>query len=332
MKNLKNILLAQLLFSALFFSCREPIDINVPDTEKKIVLNGLINPDSVISVNLSKSISILDKDDKIVFLENADVKIYENDVFKETLQYDTNGYYRGSIYPQIGKIYKVTAKYQNLDAVDAETNILNPPIISDINSDPQFQQETQTWYNSDTGEPFDTTLYTLDRLDVSITIDDPPADENYYFLTFTANLAQYQFYPPDYEPVFVGYKMTSIDYDILNMNWENHYYSRNMNGYVFSDNLFNGTNYTLNASVRTGNYAGNGYTEADNTLDKIYVNLHSVTKDFYDYVISFSKYQDIDGNPLAEPVNIKSNITGGFGFFSGYSTKKDSIMIVFPNN
>ncbi len=311
-------------------SCREPIDINVPDTEKKIVLNGLINPDSVISVNLSKSISILDKDDDIKFLSDATVKIFENEIFKETLLYDTNGYYRGTIYPQTGKTYKITADYQNLAPVDAETEISSPPVFSNINSDPMFTQETQTWYNSDTGEPFDTTFYRLDELDVSFTINDPAAEENYYFLTFTANLAQYQYYPPDYEPVFTGYKMTSLNYDVFNMNWENYYNSKEMNGYVFSDNLFNGTNYTINASISARGYGGNGYSEADNSLDKIYVNLHSITKDFHDFVISYSKYQDIEGNPLAEPVNIKSNINNGFGFFSGYSTKKDSIIIEYP--
>ncbi len=311
-------------------SCREPIDINIPDTEKKIVLNGLINPDSTVTVNLSKSISILDKDDEIRFLNGATVKIFEDEVLKETLQYDTNGYYRGTTYPQEGKTYKITAEYQNLDAVDAETGISFAPEFSNVNSEPEFTQETQTWYDSNTGEPFDTTFYRLNNLDVSFTINDSPAEENYYFLTFTANLAHYQYYPPDYEPVFTGYKMTSISYDILNMNWENYYYSRNMNGYVFSDNLFNGTNYTINASVWVGGYSGYGYSEADNSLDKVYINLHSITKDFYDFVISYSKYQDTEGNPLTEPVNIKSNINNGFGFFSGYSTKKDSIMIESP--
>jgi len=314
------------------FSCREPIDITVPDTEKKIVLNGLINPDSTVKIHLSKSISILEKDDNITFLKNAVVKIYENNTYKETLQYDTNGYYRGSVYPQIGKNYKITAEYSPLYAVDAETEILANPTISEINAEPVFHSETQTWYDSETGEPFDTTINTLNQIQINITLSDPPNQTNYYLLTFSANLAQYIYYPPDYIPVFIGYKMTSLYYDANNLNWENQFYTRDLVGYVFNDNLFDGSDYSINASVQPNSYYSGGYAESDNTLDKIYVNLHAITEDFYQYVLSYSKYQNIEGNPLAEPVNIRSNVNNGFGFFSGYSTKTDSVIINYPNN
>ncbi len=314
------------------FSCREPIDIDVPDTQKKIVLNGFINPDSIITVNLSESIGILEKDDDIKFLNNALVKIYENDVFKETLQYDTNGYYRGTVYPQIGKTYKITAENPPLDAVYAETEILPIPEISNITSEPEFDITTQTWYNQETGEPFDTTFYKLSSIKIDVTLKDPPNISNYYLLTFSANLAQYGYYPPDYNPVFIGYKMTSLDYNAINLNWENYYFSNDLVGYVINDNLFDGNNFTVNADIWIGSGGYNGYSEGDNTLDKIYVNLLSITEDFYRYVISYSKYEDIEGNPLAEPVNIFSDIHNGFGLFTGYSTKKDSVLIVYPDD
>ncbi len=301
------------------FSCREPIDISVPETQKKIVLNGFITPDSTIKVNLSESLGILEKDKDLKFLKNAAVKIYEDETYKETLQYDTNGYYIGTIYPQIGKEYKITAEYPPLDNVDAETVLLNPPIIKEINYEPVFHTEVQTWFNNDTGEPFDTTIYVLNNVNVNLTLQDPPNENNYYFLTFSAKIAQAEYLPPDYEPVFTGVKMTYLDYNATNLNWENNFYTRNLKGFVFSDNLFSGTNFTINANIYMP------YTQ--DAPDKIYVGLHAITEDFYQYVISYSKYQDIEGNPLAEPVNIMTNVHNGFGFFSGYSTKKDSIII-----
>ena len=322
MKLKQNIILLVLIPVIGIFSCREPIDIDVPDTQKKIVLNGLINPDSTVKVNLSKSISILDNDKDINFINNASVKIYENDAFKETLQYDTNGYYLGTIYPEIGKTYKITAEYPPLNNISAETLILNPPSISDINSEPQFQSSVQTWYDSDTGESFDTTIYTLEKMNVNLKIQDPPDETNFYFLTFSANIEQVEYLPPDFEPVFTGKKMTYLDYNASNLNWENYFYSKNIQGYVFSDNLFNGITFSLNTTV---------YVYSEDTPDKVYVGLHAITEEFYQYVISYSKYLDIEGNPLAEPVNIMSNIHNGFGFFSGYSSKTDSIPIVIPD-
>ncbi|NOZ36075.1 MAG: DUF4249 domain-containing protein [Chlorobi bacterium] len=303
-------------------SCREPIDINIPETQKKIVLNGFINPDSTIKINLSESLSILERDKDLKFLKTAVVKIYEDETYKETLQYDTNGYYIGTIYPQIGKEYKVTAEYPPLDNVDAETVLLKPPVITEINSEPQFYSNVQTWYNSVTGEPFDTTIYELEQLNVNLILQDPPNEDNYYFLTFSAIIPQYDYPPPDGNPVFTGEKMTYLDYNASNLNWENNFYTRDLKGFVFSDNLFNGKNFTLNTTV---------YVNTESAPNKVYVGLHSVTEDFYQYVISYSKYQDIEGNPFAEPVNIKTNIHHGFGFFSGYSTKKDSIIIDYSN-
>jgi len=322
MKRFKYLIL--LLTTTVFgnFSCHEPIDITVPDTQKKIVLNGLINPDSTVKINLSKSISILENDDKITFLESATVMLYENDIFKENLQYDTNGYYRCSVYPQIGKTYKITAENSPLDAVDAETEILPEPIISSINSQAEFYSEIQTWYNEETGEHFDTTINILNRLNIDLTLQDPGNQTNWYFLTFSAIIPQYEYLPPDYEPEFSGNKMTSLDYNANNLNWKNYFYSRELNGYVFSDNLFNGSSYTINTDVYANAINGNS-----SSVDTVFVNLHSITEDFYQYVISYSKYQDVEGNPLAEPVNIMSNINNGFGVFSGYSTKTDTVII-----
>ena len=46
----------------LFFtltSCEKIIDVKIPDTDRKIVINGLINPDSLVHINLSRSLDKL---------------------------------------------------------------------------------------------------------------------------------------------------------------------------------------------------------------------------------------------------------------------------------
>ncbi len=49
---------------------------------------------------------------------------------------------------------------------------------------------------------------------------------------------------------------------------------------------------------------------------KIYVQLHSVSRDHYFYERSVVLSQDADDNPFAEPVIIHSNVEGGQGIFS----------------
>jgi len=312
-----------LLFIAInIFSCSEPIDIDVDEVDKKIVLNGFINPDSTVKVNLSKSIGILQRDKDIEFLKTAKVKLFEDDILIEELQYDTFGYYTGITFPEIGKTYKITADYEPLLSIDASTNILNPVAINSINSDAEFQSRVETWYDSNTGEPFDTTIYTLSKLNVELNFSDPSENEDYYLITFTALIPQFGYFPPDYNEVYLGDEMTSLDYNINNLNWQNFLYMKNFTGYILSDELFNGNSHTLNAEV---------YLYGNSSPEKIYINLHTINKEFYQFVISNSRYQDTEGNPFAEPVNIMTNVHNGFGFFSAYSTSKDSVIIDYPD-
>lgn len=71
--------------------------------------------------------------------------------------------------------------------------------------------------------------------------------------------------------------------------------------------------------------------KGDSSPEKVFVNLHRINKDFYQYVRSYSAYQNTNGNPLAEPVNIMTNVNNGFGFFSAYSTVKDSVIIDYSS-
>jgi len=52
MKNSIILYISSLFFMISIFSCSEPIDIDIDESQKVIVLNSLINPDSTITVNI----------------------------------------------------------------------------------------------------------------------------------------------------------------------------------------------------------------------------------------------------------------------------------------
>ncbi len=308
--------------ACLIFACREPIDISVPNEEKKIVLNGFLTADSSVRIHLSKSIGILETNKQIEFLKNANVQLYENGNFIEQLQYDTNGYYVGNTLPQINGNYKITANASPLNPVDAETKILPAPAPFEFQVHPKIEERVQTWYNEETGQPFDTTIKHLGELEVELSINDPANENNIYFLTFTIFADRYEHFPPDFEPVFMGKDELCLNYDSENLPWENWYYSRDLEGCVFSDNLFNGSVYKIKTRIFSEQYS-----ETEELIDTVFINLYSVNEDFFQYVTSYSKYEDAYGNPLSEPVNVFSNINGGFGIFSGFAIRKDTIII-----
>lgn len=320
-------------------ACSEPIDITVEEKEKNIVLNSKITPDSLIKANLTKSIGILEPDSKVEFISNADIELYEDEVFIQNLQYDTLGYYISNVYPEVGKTYKIKAKYGELKEIETETVIPEPVSISNMVYDLNISSWTEEWYDYENEFFYDTTIYSFDGLTVATTFNDPAEVENYYLLTFSTYMPVYSYPPPLYEPIYVGEQLRSLDYYSDNLSWINHYWDIGIVGYVISDELFSGKSYTLSVKIDSWQFYGDNwhYDEYGNYVSDgsnlpqsaIYVNLLSISEGFYNYVISSNKYDEASYNPLAEPVNVYSNIENGFGLFTGYSLVQDSIAVEY---
>jgi hypothetical protein len=57
----------------------------------------------------------------------------------------------------------------------------------------------------------------------------------------------------------------------------------------------------------------------DHDLKKVFVELRTITKEYYKYHSSLARQLIVRQDPFAEPVPIFNNIEGGFGNFSGFS-------------
>ena len=57
----------------------------------------------------------------------------------------------------------------------------------------------------------------------------------------------------------------------------------------------------------------------DHDLDKVYVELRTITQEYYRYHSTLARQLLVRQDPFAEPVTIYNNIEGGFGNFSGFS-------------
>jgi len=55
--------------------------------------------------------------------------------------------------------------------------------------------------------------------------------------------------------------------------------------------------------------------------------LSSVSEDYYKYNVTLAKYEQTQGDPFAQPVQVYSNIENGFGIFGGYSSFSDTLII-----
>lgn len=291
----------------LIISCEKIIDIDIPDADRKIVLNGLINPDSLIEVNISRSMSILE-DNKFVFLENASVTLFEDDTERGTLQYIGSGDYKLlDFHPASGLSYRLEVESPDLKSVSAIAELPIPITIGEIDT----ASIEDSWGNS--------------SLKISFSIQDPP-EENFYALALFATRRSF-----DYDKFELADSMvTSQVYfdllasgqggvqDLLVEDNATVYFNEKV---FIADHLFNGTDFNLDLSV--GKYF---FMEADTVW--IDVNVEHVSKSYYLYAASINKYNRTHGNPFSEPVSVYTNVENGLGIFTGYSTASRRIEVL----
>ncbi len=312
----KILVISIFVLSAFLFSCQKKLDIDIPDSEKHIVLNGIITTDSLIYVNVTKSKSVLSNED-VKMLDDANVKLFGNDLFIENLTNIGNGVFMSSLTPEIGVKYEVTADYENLQSVNSEITLKNPEKIISIDTILEINS-----YNYEDG--YDYTDY---RMKFKIKIKDKIDENNYYFISLMKKETIYNF--DEQPPVMTGYNDTYIHFDSNDPIFERNqgYFSLNgMYGLVFSDELFNGQEYiiNINSSILNENYYNSNYSSVTPLL---VVSLLTVNQDIYRYITSFNLNQQSGDNPFSQPVQIFSNVEKGLGLFSGYTMDVDTLLV-----
>ena len=134
--------------SIAFFvgGCTKIISIPYPDYEKKVILTGILNPDSIISVQLFNTLPAVSNDSIFPPITNAKVLCYENNKLLGEMKYAQNGYYRLlKNKPQPLKKYRIEAMVNDLvvsaeDSVPSSMNynaVITAPIPNSRNNNPE---------------------------------------------------------------------------------------------------------------------------------------------------------------------------------------------------
>lgn len=342
---MKNILL-HILVILTFFSCEKELPSELPPFEHKLVVNSVIRPDTAISVFLTENLSVLSYENPTP-VTNAVINLFEDNVLigqlgdtiltGENLIHvpnyapmdDLRGFYYLDYVPKENSTYRLEIDHPDFPSAKASTIIPKQTANYEVTlSEPKV---TVNGENS-SGE----LLSGRAEYTATIKINDP-IESNYYGLAVLEE-APSQVYEYDENGEFIGsyysypflYEIDFTSDDILFDVIDNPLYTEDKNpglgdnGKVFSDELFDGQQYTLQITfeVTVGAWAYSSIgdeVEIEVAAERFFIELRSLSKDYYQYKHTVALQDAVSSDPFAEPVQIYNNIENGYGIFGGYN-------------
>lgn len=285
------------LLIVLFASCIKKVDINYDELPRKVVVNGVICPDSAFQVRVTMSSAL---NESKPFVNNAIVRVYEDDIYLFDLPNTSNGWYKVWFTPSEGKNYKVEVTVPNFETVFAETTI------------PVFPQILEAYYEKVGQNP-----NAMGEFEAKTTIifQDDPSNKNYYVPG--RNRYMYEQSKETDESIITE---SDLDYN------PSHYY--------FSDQMFHGNVKSLQLMGGGSILSFMGQTSFQQDHKHVF---SIVSEEYFKGLKTWTihKYnQSSDGyvnDPLTllflgEPIEMYSNVVGGLGVFAGYNSKEISVV------
>jgi len=296
---MKPLFYISILLISLLSSCEEVIEVELPNPEGKLVIEGEINSGLPAIVNLSHNMAYFDPIDSaslsnIYITDSNAVIVVSDDTDKDTLslmpitKFPYIAYVGNRVIGQIGKTYKLSVEYEG-KSYYASTTIPETAAFSSIWFEPKLMEDSLGF--------------------ISFSLYDEASTNNYYAVSSLVLGEQWWYY----QPIF-GLP-------------------------VFDDILFNGdsTIVTLPRSY-AGNSFTSIYPDTEEGWDSLYyfrkgesisIRLSTIDQEFYLWWNSLFRSSFTGSNPYSNPSSIISNIEGdpALGVWGGYANTIANVRI-----
>lgn len=276
-------------FILLFTSCRIEVQDEFPDFPKHAAVNAFLAKGEPLQVHVSLATKL--DTSPLGIVDNAEVSLYVNQVFRETLTYTDSGLYRSSIIAEAGKEYSCKVKVPGYEALSCSQLMPEVPVLKAI-------EHINIAGKDEEGTSFPA---------VKITFQNQPGQLAYYEIEMRIIFNRQG---TDIRPAEIH---TIVDPVILNEGLPMALFSNEL----IADSLYTITlNYTTNqASSRGGAFR--------TTLFPMVLEFRKVTVDYYRFKKQLFLYEQgrfADGIISGMTnTNLYSNIDQGYGIFAAYS-------------
>jgi hypothetical protein len=258
-----------------------------------------------ITVKVSGLQSILDT--SILFIDNAQVILDEEDENTDTLGYLSNGNYESAIYAEPGKAYRLTVKAEGYPTAFATDTVPYKTMIKRAT-----MKESMTV--DEDGRP---------HRDYTLSFDKKTSTTNFYELFFVNQRKYDSIYQ-----IYFETNAASIDPIILASGTTDY----NFTTYLFNDASLTTNEYTLamkmvHAISPGGEFKNPIITISDNAHAAV---LRTGSRAYYEYRNAWEKHQHFKNDSIqtgdfifvplmGEPQDMYSNIENGLGIFVAFS-------------
>ena len=272
----------------LIYSCEEIVDIDIEKKERRLVINGVLYPDSLIKLDISRSLSVLEDVDSNYWLTPDVVLLQDGHGREVPLSETRKGHYASQERAVAGGQYSLKVGKEGYPTVTAKTHVPTRPEVLDLDT----TRLTDQWGWA--------------SMQCQMTLNDPPAQNYYiirtyslhYWVDSTGTVGAVQVDTLTDKGPFYAYPSVSMGEEEL---WDTY-------GLIFEDATFNGQQYTYMFEFDAWNI---------DYADTVLVELQSLTPGLYKYLRSRSQANESKDNPLSQPVQVYSNINNGLGIFGG---------------
>lgn len=308
-------------------ACVRDYDPGFDDHISRLVINSVFAADSSLVVSVSNSKSITDNT-SIESLDGVTVELFEDGQKIENLSLEiktdtnyiytptgesmsivTSNSYTSDHKASAGKTYSITASKEDFETITAITEVPNHLMNVTINTDNLTIEETTNEYES-----------SLLRGEIFVDIIDAPNEKNFYeFKLYSIYIdSNYIYYYENDSLAFTGIQAYRNESYITvsdgsGDNTLSDEFDIDAPIMQFSDVTFDGTiqRFILKDLYLNASNASNFEMELE---------VRSISEAYYNYFTSYNKQSYNQGNFLAEPVIVYSNIENGYGIFAGYTS------------
>ncbi len=267
------------IIALFYYGCEKTVSIDTGKIKPRLVLNSLIEPDSVVKIELSKSKSLMDESQWVEMIDQSSIKIFEDNTLIQTLTNSIEGLYVASFKPKENINYRIEIDNNTFGHVSASATIPPKPVLVSVIPTTELTPGSSPRYYK-----------------YKITIKDDGSHRDYYYLR--AFIIQKGFSPGMEFSDISGYDIYSDDRVVVS---DDH----TLRGVLFDDGAFDGFDYEL--IVYSPFRLTQGYS--------LWFELASISREYYNYLASVVTQNNAGDNPFAEPVIIKSNVQNGTGIF-----------------